>query len=194
MGVGHCERQRASSHLARISALADACEGASWEDIAEMYGPEHAAAVSGLVEGFFGKALKKLGKVAKGAVKFATKNPLGKLATSMIPGAGLATAAFNMASPMLKKSVAKQAHLPPAQRASVPVRVAVPRPMPAPSAQPTILRPAEPNVVLLTAFADRLERAYQFSAGRSQQAAPSRAAPARTAPRTPRRAGQAWPR
>lgn len=180
------------SHLARLSAIADACEGASWEEIAETYGPEHAAAVSGLVEGFFGKALKKLGKVAKGAVKFATKNPLGKLATSFIPGANLATAAFNMASPALKKSVMKQQHMPPSQRQSVPVRVAVPAPRVAPSpgaAAPLVVRPEEPNVVLLTTFADRLQRAYEFSLSR-----PAAPAAVRTAPRSTRSAGQAWPR
>lgn len=172
-------------HLARLSAIADACEGATWEDIADEYGPDHAAAVSGIVEGFFGKALRKLGKVAKGAVKFATRNPLGKLATSLIPGAGLATAAFNMASPAFKKSVQRQAHMPPAQRQPMPVRLAVPRAA-APAAAP-IIRTSEPNVVLLTTFADRLQRAYEFSGARAAAPAASNRAPMRGA-------GQAWPR
>lgn len=112
-------------HLARVSALAEACEGASWEELAERYGPEHATAAGQLVEGFFGKALKKLGKglkkVAKGAVKFAAP------ALSLVPGGGLAAAAFNAASPLLKKSVSRQAHKPAAFRAPVqvsPVRAA----------------------------------------------------------------------
>lgn len=180
-------------HLKRMGAIADACDGASWEDLAEVYGTEHANACAGIVEGFFGKALRKLGKVAKGAVKFATKNPLGKLATSFIPGAGLATAAFNMASPALKRSAAKQQHLPPQQRQSLPVRVAVPAPRSSSSSSspgPVIVQPKEPNVVLLDAFADRLQRAYEF--GRQPAAAqPSRQ---RAAPRTQVRPGTAYPR
>lgn len=179
------------SHLARLAAIADACEGASWEEINEIYGPEHAAAVSGFVEGFFGKALRKLGKVAKGAVKFATKNPLGKLATSLIPGASLATTAFNMASPMLKKNVQKQAHLPPAQRQPLPVRVAVPRAA-APPGAPTIVHAGDPNVVLLTTFADRLQRAYEFGRSPSPSSPrPSGSSRSRAAPVGP---GTAWPR
>jgi hypothetical protein len=182
-------------HVDRMAAIADACNGASWEELAEQYGPEHANAVSGIVEGFFGKALKKIGKVAKGGLKFITKNPLGKLATSLIPGASLATTAFNMASPLLKKNVQRQQHMPPQQRQSVPVRVAVPR------AAPVAARPyaasspppsREPNVELLTTFADRLERAYQFS---GQRASPQPATARRPSPaRRVVRAGTAWPR
>ncbi|HEY0465278.1 MAG TPA: hypothetical protein VGC79_13775, partial [Polyangiaceae bacterium] len=75
-------------HLKRMSAIAEACEGAPWEEIAEVYGVEHANAASGIVEGFFGKALRKLGKVAKGGLKFVTQNTLATLATSFLPGAG----------------------------------------------------------------------------------------------------------
>lgn len=125
-------------HLKRMSAIADACEGASWEELAADYGEDHANAAGSLVEGFFGKALRKLGKglgkVAKGAAKFALKNPLGKLATSIIPGAGLATAAFNMASPLLKKKVSRQQHVPPQLRAPLVLREApAPRAAPAPA-------------------------------------------------------------
>ena len=119
-------------HLKRMSAIEDAVSGASFEELAETWGPEHAHAASAIVGGFFGKAFKKLGKVAKGGLKFVTKNPLGKLATSMIPGAGLATAAFNMASPALKRSVVKQNHVPAPQRRPVQIsprsRVVAPAP------------------------------------------------------------------
>jgi hypothetical protein len=96
--------------LKRLSAIADACEGCSWNELAEMYGREHATAAGVVVGSFFGKAFKKLGKIAKGAVKFATPG------LSLIPGFGVATAAFNMASPALKHAVLKQSHLAPAQR------------------------------------------------------------------------------
>jgi hypothetical protein len=109
-------------NIRRLSAIDDAISGASYEELEEEWGPEHASAASAIVGSFFGKAFKKLGKVAKGGLKFVTKNPLGKLATSIIPGAGLATAAFNMASPALRNSVVKQKHVPAAQRQPVAVR------------------------------------------------------------------------
>lgn len=196
MRLGMASGMAHPEHVRRMAAISDACEGASWEEIAEQYGPEHANAVSGIVEGFFGKALKRLGKIAKGGLKFVTKNPLGKLATSFIPGASLATTAFNMASPALKKSVARQQHVPPAARQSVPVRVAVPRAPSSPSSSSSPAaapRVAEPNVVLLTTFADRLQRAYEFSGSRSQPQ-PQPAAARRATPTRRVRAGTAWPR
>jgi hypothetical protein len=102
-------------HLKRMSAIADACEGATWEDIEGEYGAEHANAASTIVGSFFGKALRKIGKVAKGAVRLAAP------ALSLVPGGSLATAAFNAASPTLRKAVMKQSHVPAAQRQ--PVRV-----------------------------------------------------------------------
>lgn len=174
-------------HLARMNAIADACNGASFEELAETYGDQHAHAASGIVEGFFGKALKKLGKVAKGGLKFVTKNPLGKLATSFIPGASLATTAFNMASPALKKSVSKQKHVPAPQRQPIAV-------VPVQRVQPAQQRAApeyrEPNVVLLEHFADRLQRAYEFS-DRRQRGYASPPSVARVAARRP---GTAYPR
>lgn len=180
-------------HLKRMSAIEDAVSGASWEEVAETYGPEHANAAAVIVGGFFGKAFKKLKGVAKGAVKFATKNPLGKLATSFIPGAGLATAAFNAASPMLKKSVVRQQHLPPAQRA--PVRISPSSPMvqqrlPAQQSGPVIVHPRDPNIQLLTSFGGMLQRAYEFS---GQRPTVVRAAP-RKSPAPRRGRGVAWPR
>lgn len=100
--------------LKRLSALADMCEGASWEECAEMYGPEHATAAGAIVGSFFGKAFRKLGKVAKGVARGALK--VAAPALSLVPGGGLASAALSMASPTLKKSVAKQKHAPPELR------------------------------------------------------------------------------
>ncbi len=192
-------------HLKQMSAIADACDGASWEELAETYGPQHADAAGAIVGSFFGKAFKKIGKGLKGGLKFVTKNPLAKLATSIIPGAGLATAAFNMASPALKNSVMKQKHKPAAQRE--PVRVspqsrpvaAVPPPvhrLPTAPGAPTVIHAGDPNVQLLTTFADRLQRAYEFNG--QQRSAPRsapRAAPARPAARpAARQRGVAWPR
>lgn len=124
-------------NLKRVRAIADACEGYSWEELAEVYGPAHATAAGEVVGSFFGKALKKLGKVAKGAVRLAAP------ALSMIPGGSIATAAFNMASPSLKKAVLKQSHVAPAKRQPVlvspqraPMPAAAPRAAAAPGAPP----------------------------------------------------------
>lgn len=138
-GYAHPEQLR------RMSAIADACEGASWEELAELYGPEHATAAGSLVEGWFGKALRKLGKgigkVAKGAAKGALKvarhaAPVASLLP--IPGAGLAAAALNTASRALRSNVVKQRHVPPAQRRPLLVSTAMRAPAapPAPPASP----------------------------------------------------------
>ena len=95
--------------LKRISALQEMCEGAPWEDVAERYGPEHATAAGAVVGSFFGKAFRGLKKVVKA---------VAKPALSLVPGGGLASAALSMASPSLKKSVAKQKHAPPELRAA----------------------------------------------------------------------------
>lgn len=125
--------------LKRLSAFADACEGASWEELAETYGPEHAAAACQVVGSFFGKALRGIKKAAGKVVK-----PLAKAALSAVPGGGLVTAAFNAASPTLKRAVMKQKHVAPSSRQPVqvvppPARAAAPRadaPRAAPGAAP----------------------------------------------------------
>jgi hypothetical protein len=118
---------------------------------------------------------------AMGRVLPTTANLLkyGPSAASMLPGLGplagpLASKALAMASPMLKRSVARAQHLPPEQRAAA-IMPAVRRRAPAPptlsvakppaaGSGPIVLRPQEPNTALLTTFADRLQRAYEFSA------------------------------
>lgn len=109
--------------LHRLAAIADACQGASWEELAEEYGPAHANAAGALVQGWFGKALlRKAGKLAKKAGRGVLK--VAKAAAplaSLVPGGGLATAAFNAASSLTKGSIAKQKHLPPAMRQPIKV-------------------------------------------------------------------------
>jgi hypothetical protein len=129
--LGLCSGYADPEHLKRMSALADLCEGYPWEDVAQRYGTEHATAAGAIVGSFFGKAFKKLGKVAKGAVKFAAP------ALSLVPGGSLASAALHMASPDLKRSVAKQQHAPPQMRSAAAAR--------APMAQQPLPRPAAPG-------------------------------------------------
>lgn len=124
--------------LKRVSAIADACDGASWEELAETYGPEHATAAGAVVGGFFGKALRKLGKIAKGAIK-----PLAKGALSFVPGGALASSALDMASGAMKKHVAKAKHAPPQMRAAMlqaPRRAAPMGPRPAAAASSPIVQ------------------------------------------------------
>ena len=59
-------------HLDRLEAICDACNGASWEELAAEYGPEHADAAGHIVGSFFGKVFRKVKKAAKSVVK----NPL----------------------------------------------------------------------------------------------------------------------
>jgi hypothetical protein len=173
-GTAHPEQLR------RLSALADACEGMPYEEVVERYGQEHADAAAAVVGGFFGKAFRGIKKLAKKAIL-----PLAKTALSFVPGGNLASMALSAASPLLKKNVAKAKHLPPNQRefATAPPRYPMPPPGQSMRAQaPTIVRTEDPNVPLLTTFADRLQRAYEFSARNG--GAPSR-------PVQPR---GAWPR
>lgn len=119
--LGSASRYAHPEQLSRLAAIADACEGASWEELAEEYGPRHANAAGNLIQGWFGKALlRKAGKLAKKAGRGVLKvaRHAAPLA-SLIPGGGIATAAFNAASSLTKGNVAKQRHLPPEQRKPV---------------------------------------------------------------------------
>lgn len=96
--------------LKRLSAIAEACEGCPWEELAHRYGPEHATAAGAVVGGFFGSLWKAAKSVAK---------PLGKLAStglSVIPGGSVLKTAFKMASPLLKGSIKRGRHKPPQHR------------------------------------------------------------------------------
>lgn len=117
--------------LKRLSAIADACEGCPYEELERAYGAQHAQAASQIVGGFFGKALRKIGKFAKKSV-----SPLAKGALSLVPGGGLATAAFNAASPALKKAVLHRQHKAPGERAVAPSGPAVSRPLAVPAGMP----------------------------------------------------------
>lgn len=111
-------------HLRYLSAVEDICNGYSWDEVAEVYGPAHATAAGAVVGSFFGKAFKVLKKVA---------SPLLKAGLSFIPGGGLATQAFDMASGALKGSLSKGKHLPPQQRAALALTPARSAPAPAPA-------------------------------------------------------------
>lgn len=120
----------ASHHdLDRMAAIRDMCDGATYEEVREEYGREHADAASHVVGSFFGKIFRaakniataplKVARVIPGvshAMKFAS-GPLGRTALSFIPGVGpVASMALQAASPHLQKMIRSGRHLPPAQR------------------------------------------------------------------------------
>lgn len=80
-------------HVDRLCAISDCLDGASYDELARIYGHEHATAAEYVV----GSIFKKLGKVAKGVVKTVTTP--GRLAlkatgkvVAHVPGVGKVTA------------------------------------------------------------------------------------------------------
>jgi hypothetical protein len=91
----------------RAEAIIDACDGAHWDDLAEVYGADVADETMAVVGGFFKKLSRGIKKVGKGVLKVATSK-LGRGLISMVPGVGpAAAAALDMAGPALKKMIDK---------------------------------------------------------------------------------------
>jgi hypothetical protein len=89
-------------HIQRLCAVADACEGANYEYLASVYGPEHAAAAQQVVGSFFGNIAKGLGKVAKFAA------PLVSKGLQFVPGVGpIASTALDFGSKLIPSGAAK---------------------------------------------------------------------------------------
>ena len=81
-------------HVKCLEALADACEGMSYRELADIYGERHARHAQQVIGSFFGK-LKNL---AQKGVSFATKT-VAPLAASFVPGGSAAlTAAKGLTS------------------------------------------------------------------------------------------------
>ena len=57
-------------HLARLAAVADACQGCPPEELVERYGPQHAMAAQQLVGSFFGDVFKAATSPIKAAANF----------------------------------------------------------------------------------------------------------------------------
>lgn len=109
--------------LDRAAAIADGCDGASYEDLEDQYGPEHALAASQIVGSFFGglgRSFKRLGRnVAKPFARMAVKYAPDVL--SFVPGAGPAAAmALRHASPHLQRALASKKTMHPKHRMTVP--------------------------------------------------------------------------
>lgn len=121
-------------NLDRLAAIADACEGASFEELEDEYGTEHATAAGVLVSGFFGGLKRAVRKIAKprtlanmamlpfGGRRVVQKLapialPLASKALPFVPGVGpAASLALQYASPMLQRALAERRHEPPEMR------------------------------------------------------------------------------
>lgn len=68
--LAHANGNGHDDHIDRLCAIADACEGSSYGELAEVYGQEHAEAAAAVVGSLFGKIARGLGKVARKSVSF----------------------------------------------------------------------------------------------------------------------------
>ena len=79
-------------HINRLCAIADYVDGVDPEQIAAVYGDEHAQAAGVLVGSLFGKIKNVAAKAARAAT-----GPLARTALSFVPGGGAALSAYDMA-------------------------------------------------------------------------------------------------
>jgi hypothetical protein len=84
-------------HLNRLCAIADGCEGASFDELVRVYGEEDALNAAAVLGSIFGK----LGKLAKGVAKGAFKIAL-PAAASFIPGGSAALRAVKSGAKLLR--------------------------------------------------------------------------------------------
>jgi hypothetical protein len=120
--LGEASGMAHPSDLARLAAICDACDGASWEELAEVYGEENANAAGTIVGSFFGK----LGRSISRAVKHPTRL-LKPLVTKVLPGAmnfvpgvgPVASMALRAATPTLQHLVKSGRHKHPKSRRHV---------------------------------------------------------------------------
>jgi hypothetical protein len=128
-----CELARCSGvgldeHIDRLCAIADGCEGMSYDELREIYGDDHARAAAQVVGSFFGKLTRGLGRIAKGAVSF-------------IPGVGpVANLALDAGSHLLHRSGPTRP-APTSPPAMSPAPMHYPSPAPLPRALPALARP-----------------------------------------------------
>jgi hypothetical protein len=129
--LGEASGLARDEHLDRLEAICDACHGASWEELADEYGPEHATAAGQIVGSFFGSLGKKLKRAVKKGISYtpaamAWKTlkplarqalPLAQAALPFVPGVSpVASMALRAASPALQQLVRSGRHLSPKER------------------------------------------------------------------------------
>ena len=113
-------------HIDRLCAIADGCEGMSFDEVASIYGYDNALQAAAVIGSLFGK----LGKLAKGAVKIAVPS-----VAKLIPGGSAALEAAKRAGKLLRGSPraapARAAAPAPVRRPVAVQRAAPARPPPA---------------------------------------------------------------
>jgi hypothetical protein len=113
-------------HIDRLEAIAEAIDGATYDELVGEFGEEHAAAAMESVVGFFG-GLKKLAKgLARGVSKIA---PIAAPIASFVPGGGAAMMALQHGAKLVAPGGRPRA-------AAAPRAAAFPPPVPPASAYP----------------------------------------------------------
>jgi len=102
--IGICGGIAHPEHIKRLCAIADACDGVSYDEVAAVYGEEHAEAARQAVGSFFGKVrniAKKGLRVATAPTRLVTKAAAGVV--KHVPGVGpIAAKTLNAANAALK--------------------------------------------------------------------------------------------
>lgn len=115
IAIGEASGVMTDEHMDRIEAIAEGCQGATWEDLAAQYGEEHADAAGAVVDGFFGSIMRKAKKLAKTGLKLAPD------LISFVPGVGpAASMAIRRLSPALLKTLSRGKHVRPSHRKRLP--------------------------------------------------------------------------
>jgi hypothetical protein len=108
--LGHAGGFADPEHVDRLCAIADACEGMSREELAEIYGREHAEAASSVVGSFFGSLARAVTAPVR-AVSHIIPGPLKGL-IKFIPGVGpVAAGAMDIADHLAATGHPNAAHL-----------------------------------------------------------------------------------
>lgn len=119
IALGEASGFASDDDLDRLEAICDACDGATWEELADEYGPEHATAAGHLVGSWFGKLTRKVSRAVKhpGRIIRPLAQHVIPMAASLVPGAGpVANLALQAASPHLRKLIRSGRHKPPHER------------------------------------------------------------------------------
>lgn len=135
--VGKCNGAN-PEHLDRLRAVSDMCRGATWEDVADVYGEDYADQAGAVVGSFFKKLFKPKnllrtlvnplrllpgGKMLdpENLVKNKMMRGLVTKGLQFIPGVGpIASSAFEAAAPMLSNMISKRQHVRPPEYGGMP--------------------------------------------------------------------------
>jgi hypothetical protein len=130
IALGEASGTADEEHLDRLRCMSDMLQGASWEECAEEYGPQHADAASHVVGAFFKKLRRKIKRATRKLARPLTRAALSLApkALQFVPGVGpLASQALQMATPHLQRAILRQKHVRPAARRAPVRRLVTPR-------------------------------------------------------------------